>query len=64
MYIQVNVHLFIFVLFLFIQELDEEEYKNWKQEREMAELSVNERDQRVFQSTCKMEHKLELLGEK
>ena len=46
-----------------IQELDDEEYGRWKEERENAELSVEQRDEKVFQSNCQIEQKLLLLGE-
>ena len=45
-----------------MQELDDEEYGRWKEERENAELSVEQRDEKVFQSNCQIEQKLLLLG--
>ena len=46
----------------FVQVLGEEEYNNWSEEMESAELSVEHRDSQVFQTTCKIEQKLQLLG--
>ena len=56
-----SVH--VVLLLLFMQMLDEEEYKSWKEGREAAELSLEEREEKIYQSTCRIEHKLELLGE-
>lgn len=46
-----------------MQELDDEEYGWWKEERENAELSAEQRDEKIFQSNCHIEQKLLLLGE-
>ena len=50
-------------LYLCVQELSEQEYEQWKEERENAELSAEQRDEKIFQSNCNAEQKLQLLGE-
>ena len=42
--------------------MEEDEYTTWKEERENAELSVEQRDSMVSETTCKIERKLKLLG--
>ena len=43
--------------------IDEEEYERWKEERESAELSVEQREDKINQSNYNIEQKLQLLGE-
>lgn len=50
-------------VYICMQELDDEEYGRWKEERENAELSAEQRDEKIFQSNCHIEQKLLLLGE-
>ena len=46
-----------------MQAVGEVEYEQWKEERESAELSAEQRDEKIFQSNCSIEQKLQLLGE-
>ena len=45
------------------RELKEEEYATWLQQRKEVEVSLSNRDQQLFQSSCSIEQNLELLGE-
>ena len=50
-------------MYMHMQELGEEEYRRWKEDRENAELSIEQRDEKIFQSNCHVEQKFQLLGE-
>ena len=58
-----EVVIMIFLVHVHVQELGEGEYRRWKEERENAELSADQRDEKIFQSNCHVEQKLQLLGE-